>query len=456
MARASLACWLSAAALGVLWSGVAEASSADAEADRAALASLLPRPARALCVPGRSGAPQCLVQVVTTESGVDIVDSSPRGLSPQDLRSAYALPASGGHGKIVAAILPPYDYPNAELDLTVYRQQFGLPSCASIGGACFRKIDQEGGTNYPSSAPCAGGATASALNVQILSATCPDCQLLLVEPRTASDDDIGAAMATAIRLGAIAISASYSEAEAREDLEEEAIFGGHHGTLITVPGGEAYPATSAGTIAVGGTTLARSASARGWAESAWSAGGCSAMIAKPSWQTDRGCATRSSNDLSAVADPSTGVAVYCTDPTGGGWRQVGGSIVPAPLIAGAFAVVGLANGSFSPSWVWAHGSSFFDVTASGGLARVGCSPSFLCQAGSGYDAPTGWGTPNGKLLAATVGVGSPSGDPSPGAPLASGATAGCGCTLVRGGAGGWVALFATGALVRAWRRRRRA
>ena len=136
MRRARFASWphhacATAAAIGaVLWSGPAAAAGADVESDLAALARVLPQRTRDLCVVGRSGGSQCLAQVVTVESGADLVEQTPRGLGPVELQSAYALPSTGGHGRVVAAILPPYDYPNAARDLATYRQQFGLSACS--------------------------------------------------------------------------------------------------------------------------------------------------------------------------------------------------------------------------------------------------------------------------------------------------------------------------------------
>jgi len=53
--------------------------------------------------------------------------------------------------------------------------------------------------------------------------------------------------------------------------------------------------------------------------------GCSSYESKPSFQTDTGCARRTIADVSAVADPATGVAVYDSYGTGGGWRVYGGT-----------------------------------------------------------------------------------------------------------------------------------
>ena len=90
----------------------------------------------------------------------------------------------------------------------------------------------------------------------------------------------------------------------------------HPGIAITASSGDngygvSSPAASRYVTAVGGTSLTRGGGTRGWTESAWSGAGsgCCAYEAKPAWQTDTGCARRTVADVSAVADPNTGVAV---------------------------------------------------------------------------------------------------------------------------------------------------
>jgi subtilase family serine protease len=149
---------------------------------------------------------------------------------------------------------------------------------------------------------------------------------------------------------------------------------------------------------VGGTSLTRSASARGWVEAAWSNGGsgCSSQIAKPGWQSETSCHTRAEVDVSAVADPATGVAIF----TGGSWTVFGGTSAASPIVAAIYTLLGVGSAN-AALFSWTHPSAFFDVTTgSNGI----CNPSSLCNAGPGYDGPTGWGTPNGAALA---GWGSP-------------------------------------------------
>ena len=105
--------------------------------------------------------------------------------------------------------------------------------------------------------------------------------------------------------------------------------------------------------------------------------GCSAYDAKPSWQTDSGCARRTVTDVSAVADPDTGVAVYDTYQSGG-WAVYGGTSASSPIIAATYALAGTpAAGSYPSSYPYAHASALHDVTSG---SNGSCSPSYLCTA----------------------------------------------------------------------------
>jgi subtilase family serine protease len=145
--------------------------------------------------------------------------------------------------------------------------------------------------------------------------------------------------------------------------------------------------------AVGGTSLARAATARGWSETAWSGAGsgCSAYESKPAWQHDGGCTRRTIADVSAVADPNTGVSVYDTYRDGG-WMVFGGTSVAAPLIAGVYALQGAAGTGGAAEPYGAAGTALFDVV---GGSNGSCGGTYLCTALAGFDGPTGLGTPNG-------------------------------------------------------------
>ncbi|MGW8881572.1 Kelch repeat-containing protein, partial [Streptomyces mirabilis] len=352
-------------------------------------------PANQVCAkPSKAGEMSCLAMVrtdVVTAKGLQ-AEAAPTGFGPADLQSAYNLP-SGGSTETVA-IVDAFDNPDAEADLAVYRQQYGLPACTTANG-CFKKIDQRGGTNFPP--PDAGWAAEIALDVDMVSAICPTCKILLVEADDSDVHNLGTAVNQAVAQGAKFVSNSYGGREGSDQTQADDAYFNHPGVAITASSGDfgygvSYPSSSPHVTAVGGTSLVKNASTgRGWTEAAWSGAGsgCSDHASKPSFQKDTGCARRAVADVSAVADPNTGVAVYH-----GGWQVFGGTSASAPIIASAYALAGTpATGSAPNSYPYAQPSALNDVTS----GRNGsCSPAgYLCAAGPGYDGPTGLGTPNG-------------------------------------------------------------
>jgi subtilase family serine protease len=317
----------------------------------------------------------------------------PSGYGPADLQSAYALPsATAGSGQTVA-IVDAFDDATAEQDLAQYRSFYGLPPCTTANG-CFRKVNQSGGT-LPMPPPEPDWSLEISLDLDMVSAVCPNCHILLVEANTNLNTDLYAAVDTAARLGANAISNSYGGDESSTEASSDVHFN-HPGAAVTASSGDngygvSYPAASPYVTAVGGTSLTRGGGgARGWTESAWSGAGsgCSAYEAKPSWQTDTGCSRRTVSDVSAVADPNTGVAVLF----GGLWFTVGGTSASSPIIASVYALAGNASSVNAGSYPYSHTGGLFDVTSG---TNGTCSPSYLCTGVGGYDGPTGLGTPNG-------------------------------------------------------------
>jgi len=334
------------------------------------------------------GFARCHARVVATAGGV------PSGLNPADLQSAYKLPSATAGGGQTVAIVDAYDDPNVESDLGVYRAQFGLPACTTANG-CFRKVDQNGGTRYPRGNT--GWAQEISLDVDMVSAACANCHILLVEASSNSFANLAAAVDRAAALGANEISNSYGGNEYANEVSDQSHYN-HTGIAITASTGDSgygvqFPAASRYVTAVGGTSLTRASDARGWSETAWSGAGsgCSAYVAKPSWQSDPGCGNRALADVSAVADPNTGVSVYDSYRTSG-WLVFGGTSVASPLIASVYALAGNAGTVVSGSYPYTHPSGLFDVTSG---SNGTCGGSYLCTAGTGYDGPTGLGTPNG-------------------------------------------------------------
>ena len=336
------------------------------------------------------------------------------GYKPSDLRSAYNLGGTSGSGRTVA-IVDAYNNPNAESDLAAYRRAYGLPSCTTANG-CFRKVNQRGQAS-PMPSGDYGWAEEISLDLDMVSATCPGCHILLVEANSSDVTDLMKAEDTAATTpGVVSVSDSWGGPEDNTITSFDSHF--HHpGVAITASSGDSgygasWPASSPYVTAVGGTALSKASNSRGWSETAWSGAGsgCSAYEAKPSWQHDSGCARRTVADVSAVADPNTGVAVYDTyNSCGGGlvcdtelqlgvaqgadgWVEVGGTSVSSPIIASVYALAGNTSQVVNGSYPYSHTSALNDVTSG---SNGSCGGSYLCTAKPGYDGPTGLGTPHG-------------------------------------------------------------
>ncbi|MFI2207467.1 peptidase S8 [Streptomyces sp. NPDC020192] len=336
------------------------------------------------------------------------------GHTPSDLRSAYKLGGTSGSGRTVA-IVDAMDDPTAEADLAAYRSAYGLPSCTTANG-CFRKVNQNGQAS-PLPSGDYGWAEEISLDLDMVSAACPGCHILLVEAKSANVPDLMRAEDTAATTpGVVSVSNSWGGSEDNTVTSLDSHFK-HPGVAITASSGDSgygvsWPASSPYVTAVGGTSLSKASNARGWTETAWSGAGsgCSAYEAKPSWQHDSGCAKRTVADVAAVADPNTGVAVYDTyNSCGGallcdtelqlglaqgadGWVEVGGTSVASPIIASVYALAGNTSQVVDGSYPYSHTSALNDVTSG---SNGSCGGTYLCTARPGYDGPTGLGTPNG-------------------------------------------------------------
>ncbi|GAA1910221.1 S53 family peptidase [Streptantibioticus ferralitis] len=391
---------IAAASLSALVAGTyALVAPAGAASTTSATASQ-PQVKRMCSQPSKPGMMACLGLVRTdmVKHHVAGANDTPQGFGPDDLRKAYNLTGDGS-GQTVA-IVDAQDDPNAAQDLAAYRKQYGLPDC---GDGCFKKIDQNGGTNYPSAD--AGWAGEISLDLDMVSAIAPKANILLVEANSANMSDLGAAVNQAVKSGAKFVSNSYGGGEDASDAQADTQYFNHPGVVITASAGDSgfgveYPAASPNVTSVGGTSLTKDSSSRGWTEKVWgtsgggegTGSGCSTVAAKPSWQKDTGCAKRTVADVSAVADPATGVAVYDTYQSNG-WQVVGGTSASSPIIASVYALAGApSSGSNPASFPYKNPSALNDVTSG---SNGSCNPSYLCNAGQGYDGPTGLGTPNG-------------------------------------------------------------
>jgi len=334
---------------------------------------------------------------------------------PADLRKAYKIAtaaANSGGGRTVA-IVDAFSDPHASADLAVYRHTFHLPACTTSNG-CLKILNQRG-KGSPLPLANANWAFEESLDLDMVSAICPKCHILLIEATNSSDVNLGTAENTAIARGAKYVSNSWSsngESSSQSALNH---FFNHPGHVIAFASGDFgygpnYPADLQYVTSVGGTSLRHASNGRGWTESVWgtsantsgTGSGCSAFQAKPSWQLAdanraNGCKNRTLNDVAAVADPNTGVAIYDSyrAPSGPGFYQVGGTSASTPIITGIYALAGApVVNTYPAEYPYLHARNLFDVT-SGANGNCGTAQAYLCHGIRGFDGPTGLGTPNG-------------------------------------------------------------
>jgi subtilase family serine protease len=354
----------------------------------AAELGLWPRAGQAerVCADAPRGYAHCLALVRTDIAGL-VRRNTPSGYSPDDLQTAYALTSyssSNGKGQTVA-IVDAYVDPNAAKDLAVYRSQYGLSSC-TVSNGCFA-------TKAFGSSSNAGWAEEESLDVDMVSAICPNCHIILVEAASSSLS----ALATAEKYAtqhANYVSNSWSGDEGTKRFDGDYNVKGVAITAATGDNGynstAQWPAILPTVIGVGGTSLA---STDPRSETAWSGAGsgCSKIYPKPSFQSgiSTGCSERAQADSSAVADPYTGVAVYDSFHESG-WLVFGGTSVATPITASVFALAGKTSTN-DPGNLYGNSSNLNDVTSG---ANGGCGAP-LCIAGQSWDGPTGLGTPNG-------------------------------------------------------------
>lgn len=352
-----------------------------------------------------SGFTTCFSKKLVYPNGADVrphavQPDSTVGLTPTQLRDAYDLPSTThGSGKTVAIVVA-YNNPWAQSELDVYREQFGLGSCTPKK-SCFRKVNQRGEQrDYPTFN--AGWSAEAALDVDMVSAICPKCHILLVEADDNSMENLGQAEEKAAEMGADVISNSWGTVDQDlSDADAGAAFL-HPGIPVVFATGDygymaSYPATSAYTVAVGGTTLtAAPDSERGWSEIGWYGAGswCSGLNPKPPWQQDPECPGRMEADVSAVADPATGVAIYSAPA--GGWAVFGGTSAATPIISAAYALAGdTASLTYPVSKAYANPAAFNDVTQGANWGDYDCGGNYFCNSTAGYDGLTGLGSPRG-------------------------------------------------------------
>jgi subtilase family serine protease len=372
----------------------------------------------------------CDAEVVTTAKGSakPLSTAAPAGYGPSDLDSAYNLSGSSSSTATIAIIDAGVDG-NLEADLGTYRSNYGLPACTTANG-CLTLKNYDGGAQ-PAPQTSGDGASAeeqigveTSLDVDMASAACPSCHIMEISvpwqdgetDGDTSTGDFATAVNTAVSAGAAAVSISYGyTADSGNTSGDQLAAFNHQGVAIEASTGDSgfnggthtsWPSDLPYVIGVGGTTLNGPGN-----ETAWSGGGsgCETFFAAANGQpTDvtAKCANHLAvADVSADADPNTGVAVYdsyapsTNQPAN--WGVVGGTSASAPFIAGLFANAGVPSGLLGPNTLYQDPSSDFNDITSGNNEQSNQCASFsgldpsVCNAGPGWDGPTGLGSPNG-------------------------------------------------------------
>jgi hypothetical protein len=355
-------------------------------------------------VPGRIS---CLAQRLPVAPGRIASGSqpsssaAPTGYGPADLRAAYRIPATAT--KATIAIVDAYGAATVAADLAVYRAEYGLGACTAASG-CLTIVNQSGASG-PLPAEDSGWAGETALDVQMVSAVCPSCRILLVQTDDNTFTSMTGGVRRAVAMGAQYVSMSWGGSESVGELSDDAATFSTRGVVYAAASGDdnyrtGWPAASPNVVSVGGTSLIRDRStARGFSERVWgmsngygTGSGCSRFESPPAWQAIEPIKSlcpggRATNDVSVVGDPDTGVSVYLR----GQWAQFGGTSAGAPMIAAMYALAGTPSATPAPSYPYAHRDALFDVT-DGANATCG---NLLCEGAAGWDGPSGLGTPNG-------------------------------------------------------------
>jgi subtilase family serine protease len=328
--------------------------------------------AAAVCPAAAVGSSHCHALVATDAHGNPDAQTSPYGLSPDQIKGAYSFPTSltAGAGTTIA-IVDAYDDPTAESDLGVFSGQYGLPACTTANG-CFSKVNQTGGSKAPRAN--ANWALEISLDVQWAHAIAPGAKILLVEASSNSNANLYAAEDYA-KTHAQYVSNSWGGPESSSESSTDSHFV-QSGVSFFVSAGDAglpaeYPSSSPNVISVGGTTLTFNSNGTLASETGWSSGGggCSAYERPNSSQSafsgyaQAGCGgMRATPDVSLDADPASGVSVYDTTRYQGqsGWWRVGGTSASSPMWAARSADSGTP---VNAATVYGGTISFRDITS---------------------------------------------------------------------------------------------
>ncbi len=341
---------------------------------------------------------------------------SPGGLYPVDIAAAYGINklsgSTGGLG-VTVAIVEAYDAPNIEADLATFSSHFNLPPCTSASG-CFTKVVEMSGSVRP--AYNASWEVEASLDVEWLHAIAPNAKILLVEAINSNEGNLFSAVNYA-KLRAAVVSMSWGGIEFNGETIDDFLFS-QPGVIFLSSAGDAggtvdYPASSRNVIAVGGTSLALNSAgqvATPIVETAWSGsgGGCSALEPASSAGIQAfvpaACKHRGVPDVAMNADPSSGVAIWVSNPANHyhGWLVAGGTSLACPMWAGLAATVDSMRGPNKPVTGPSLIAELYSAAIGAGyLANyrdITKGTAGAYSAGPGWDFVTGLGVPQVQNL----------------------------------------------------------
>jgi subtilase family serine protease len=343
----------------------------------------------------KPGFATCFAMAMADANGKIIQSSKPlAAFTPADVQKAYNLKGLKSGGATVG-IVDAYGYPTLEKDLAEFRKTYDLPPCTTKNG-CLTIMGEDGGKPPSGDDGGTNWDLEQALDVDMVSAACPDCKIVVVEANGPSWRNLGTSVDTAAKQkGVVAISNSYGSGPGHDPHHYN--YYRHPGIAITASTGDSgfqgpsAPASFASVIAVGGTSIVPDGSQRGYSETAWSGAGsgCSEKNDPPKYQDTKvtGCKGDAAADVSGPANPGQGgLNVYYN----GHFVQVGGTSESSPMIAAVYALAHF-NGRQPGAYPWEAKKGLYDITE----GSNGSCGSPMCDAGKGWDGPTGLGTPNG-------------------------------------------------------------
>lgn len=368
---------------------------------------------------GGASHPLELHEVIDTLTGQPLVGTGPSGYTPTTIRRYLGITGTGAGQTI--AIVSAFDQPNIASDLATFDSQFGIAAPPT-----FKKVNQTGGTTYPS--VDAGWAMETTLDVEWAHAIAPGAGILLVEATSNAWTNLTAALSYASKQsGVTVISNSWGVGEFKGETTNDNYCKLSNALCVFATGDAGnpgtYPAYSPFVLSVGGTTLNLTTDAVTGAvsvasETAWadSGGGVSLYEAKPSYQTKvNSLSKRGIPDVSYDADPNTGFAIYDSVTFEGltGWMQVGGTSAGAPQWSGIIALANQARKAANKGLLVGYASSSYKADAAiyaltSGLADITTGTNgtcgSVCSAKSGYDFVTGRGSPRSGIVSALTAV----------------------------------------------------